>query len=127
MAQMVTLVNRTSKNLVGTWDGRHHIITPGKHEYPDYKAYKFRDQNPQMGSEDVRTGNITYLIGIVEDGDDITPIEQNYDAIEKWDRKTLNAKPVDIVPGNNGLYSRNNLAPGPEDTVGSVKSGFTKA
>lgn len=128
MAMMVTLVNRTSKPLIGTWDGRKYVINPGKHEFPDYKAQKFRDQNPQMGSENVRTGDITYLFGIVEDGDDISPVEQNTDAIEKWDRKTLGGtKQVEVVAGDNGLYSRNNLSPGPDAGNGAVKSGFTKA
>lgn len=129
MAMLVTLVNRTSKNLIGTWDGRKYIIAPGKHEFPDYKAIKFKEQNPQMGSEDVRTGDITYLFGIVEDGDDISPVEQT-DAIEKWNRKTMgpHAKQVEVVAGDNGLYSRNNLAPGPDAAQGgAVKSGFTKA
>lgn len=128
MAMMVTLVNRTSKTLTGTWDGRKYPITPGKHEFPDYKAFKFRDQNPQMGSENVRTGHIEYLCGIVEEGDDISPIEQNDEAVEKWDRKTLGgSKQVEVVPGDNGLYSRSQLAPGPTPTSGAVRTEFTKA
>lgn len=126
MAQMYTVVNRTSKTLYGTWDGRKYPIAPGKHEFPDYKAMKFRDQNPQMGSEDVRTGHIEYLLGVIEEGDDISPIEQT-DAVEKWDRKTLGgSKQVEIVAGDNGLYSRNQLAAGPE-SKGPITTGFTKA
>jgi hypothetical protein len=128
MAVMVTLVNRSSKDLTGTWDGKHYVIKPGKHEFPDYKALKFKDQNPVMGSEDVRTGHIDYLIGIVEEGDPIDPIEQNLNAVEKWDRKTLgNARPTEIIPGDNGLYSRNQLAPGPSVNNGPVTTGFDKA
>lgn len=127
MAMMVTLVNRSSKTLYGTWDGRSYPIAPGKHEFPDYKAAKFKDQNPVMGSEDVRTGHVDYLLGIVEEGDPIDPIEQNPDAIEKWNRKTLgNARPTEVVAGDNGLYSRNQLAPGP-NSKGPVTTGFTKA
>lgn len=126
MAQFVTLVNRSSKDLIGTWDGKHTIIKPGKHEFPDYKAFKFKDQNPVMGSEDVRTGHVDYLIGIVEEGDPLDPIEQNPDAIEKWNRKTMgNARPTEVVAGANGLYSRNDLAPGP-GSAGPVTSGFDK-
>lgn len=127
MAIMVTLVNRSSKTVFGTWDGRKYPITPGKHEFPDYKAIKFKDQNPVMGSEDVRTGHVDYLLGIVEEGDPIDPIEQNLDAVEKWDRSKMGGPKVDIVPGVNGLYSRNDLAPPPETGKGAVKSGFTKA
>lgn len=127
MAMMVTLVNRTSKTLFGTWDGRKYPIAPGKHEFPDYKAMKFRDQNPQMGSENVRTGHIEYLLAIVEEGDDLSPIEQNLDAVEKWDRKTLGGtKKVEVVEGVNGLYSRNDLAPGPQ-SKGPITTGFTPA
>lgn len=127
MAIMVTLVNRSSKTLFGTWDGRSYAITPGKHEFPDYKALKFKDQNPVMGSEDVRTGHVDYLLGILEEGDDISPIEQSA-AIEKWDRRTLgSARPVEIVPGDNGLYSRANLAPGPSVSHGPITTGFDKA
>lgn len=127
MAMMLTVVNRSSKTLYGTWDGKQYAIKPGKHEFPDYKAYKFKEQNPVMGSEDVRTGRIDYLIGIIEEGDPIDPIEQT-DAIEKWDRKTLgNARPVEVVPGANGLYSRNDLAPGPALTSGPVQTAFDKA
>lgn len=126
MAMMVTLVNRTSKTLFGTWDGRKYPIAPGKHEFPDYKAFKFREQNPQMGSENVRTGHIEYLLSIVEEGDDISPIEQT-NSIEKWDRSTLGgSKKVEIVDGANGLYSRNDLAPGPQ-SKGAVTTGFTPA
>lgn len=128
MAMMVTLVNRSSKALIGTWDGKHYIINPGKHEFPDYKAYKFKDQNPVMGSEDVRTGHVDYLIGIIEEGDPIDPIEQNPNAVEKWDRKTLGGKKqVEIVPGDNGLYSRAQLADPPGAKSGPVTTGFDKA
>lgn len=77
MAAYVTLVNRTTKNLQGVWDGRHYDIAPGKHSYPEIQAMKFKDQNPVMGSEDPYTLTKQYLIGIVEFGDDVTPIEQS--------------------------------------------------
>lgn len=123
MAIMVTLVNRSSKPLIGTWDGKHTVIAPGKHEFPDYKAQKFKDQNPVMGSEDPRTGHIEYLMGIVEEGDPIDPIEQNLNAIEKWDRTRLaGARPSEVVPGDNGLYGRSSVAAAPL----SNSTGFSK-
>lgn len=105
----VTLVNRSSKPVTGTWDGRHYILAPGKHSFPQYIAVKFRDQNPVMGSLDPQTGHIDSLLGIEEEGDDLFPIEQT-GAIEKWDRKRLTgARPTEVVPGDNGLYSRSSL------------------
>lgn len=74
---LVTIVNRTSKTLKGTWDGRHYEIEPGKHSYPELQAIKFREQNPIMGTEDRYTGEKLYLMGIVEHGDPITPVEQS--------------------------------------------------
>lgn len=101
--EYVTLVNRSSKNLNGTWAGRQREITPGQHQFPLIEALKYKEQNPVMGSEDPYTMQKEYLIGIVEHGDDISPIEQT-SSIERWNRtKLIGAKPVEVVKGN-GLY-----------------------
>lgn len=106
MSTFVTLVNRTSKPLQGLWDGKRYDIGPGKHEFPEYKAIKFKEQNPVMGSENPYTLEKLYLIGIIEHGDDVSPIEQS-DAIERFDRsKVKTARPVEVVPGETGLYAR---------------------
>lgn len=99
--EYVTLVNRSSKVLKGTWDGRHYELAPGKHSFPRVQAEKFRDQNPIMGTEDPRTLFKQYLIGIVENGDDCSPIEQS-EAITLQPLDTENKK---VVRGN-GLYSQ---------------------
>jgi len=113
--QYVTLVNRTSKPLEGTWDGKHYVLAPGKHAFPEIQAMKFKEQNPLMGSEDPRTLERQSLLGIVENGDDISPIEQT-DNIERWDRKKLNIDgPVTIVT-NGGLYSTEKHATLPLDS-----------
>jgi hypothetical protein len=102
----VTLVNRTSKILNGTWDGRTHNIHPGKNSFPEFMAYKFKDQNPIMGSQDPYSLELQYLCGVEEDGDDISPIEQT-DKVELLDRAKLrNAIPVVVVQGE-GLYRPN--------------------
>lgn len=75
--EYVTLINRSSKTLNGTWDGRQYALKPGRHEFPRVQAEKFKAQNPVMGSEDRYTLEKQYLIGIVDDNDDITPIEQS--------------------------------------------------
>ena len=104
MSDFVTLVNRSSKTLEGVWDGRHYQITPGKHEFARIKAEKFRDQNPIMGSEDKYSGEKQYLIGIVENGEDVSPTEQS-DAISLADLAAqIKSGEIKVVPGN-GLYS----------------------
>ena len=103
--KMVTVVNRTSKKLPLTWDGYHYWIDPGKSQMAIVQADAFQRQNPIMGSEDPSTGQMLYLVGIEENHDECSPIEQS-DAIERWDRKQMpQARPVDVVPGDNGLYS----------------------
>lgn len=103
MSDFVTLVNRSSKTLKGVWNGRHYDITPGKHEFPEIQAQKFKDQNPIMGSENPWSGEKQFLIGIVESGDDITPIEQS-DAISLQDlTEKIRSGELKIVKGN-GLY-----------------------
>lgn len=105
--ELVTIVNRSTKTLTGTWNGRHYLLEGKKsYSFPRVIAEKFRNQNPVMGSEDPRTLQTDYLIAITEDGDDTTPIEQS-GAVEKWDRKKLpkSAQNVDVVPGSTGLFS----------------------
>ncbi len=68
-------------------------------------AVIFKSQNPIMGSDDPETGNLVYLIGIVDDGDDCSPIEQS-EEIELYNRKNRpQAVPVMVVPGNVGMFS----------------------
>lgn len=104
MAQFVTLINRSSKTLQGTWDGKHFELTPGKHSFPEIQAQKFKDQNPVMGSEDPRTLQKQYLIGIEEHGDDCSPIEQT-EAITLQDLSAKIASGELRVVKGNGLYN----------------------
>ena len=97
------IVNRTSRTLHGLWDGRHYDIPPGPNSFPEVMARKFKDQNPRMGTMNPVTLQMEYLIGIEEERDDCSPIEQS-DAIEKLDRKELSDEPVTVIKGK-GLYS----------------------
>lgn len=123
MSSFVTLVNRSSRTLSGTWDGRTYEVTPGKHALPPTIAEAIKRRNPIMGSDDLVTGQLAYLIGIEEYGDPTTPIEQS-DEIELFNRRQQkNAVPIMIIPGNTGTYSvkRNDMAPltvgGPAEAV----------
>lgn len=105
MARHVTLVNRTSKTLMGVWNGRQHMIEPGSHSFPEAQALKFRDQNPIMGTEDPFTLQKQYLMGIPEMQDDCSPIEQS-NSVELQDRSKLGASQqnVQVIQGH-GLYA----------------------
>jgi hypothetical protein len=93
VTQYVTLKNRSTKTLTGQYDGKQHTFPPGyEGTWPEYIALKFKEQNPVMGSEDYFTGYKTYLMAIVEHGDDTDPIEQTQ-AIERWDRSTVTLPP----------------------------------
>lgn len=108
---LLTIVNRTSKDLKGTWDGRHVTIPPGESAWPVMQAEAFKRQNPVMGSEDPRTGWVDYLIGIKDYKEDCSPIEQS-DAIERWNRKVINLGPVEVVPGKTGVFSGRDVSAG---------------
>ena len=106
MAAIVTVVNRTKKTLEAVWDGFHHQIPPGKSAHPLFVAEAAKRQNPVMGTEDQITGEMESLIGIEENGDDCSPIEQTQ-KIERWDRKKMpgGEKDVQVVAGKSGLYA----------------------
>src|SRR5882672_10432759 len=105
--QYVTLINRTSKVLFGTWNGIQHSIAPGKNSFPDTLAQKFKDQNPIKGTEDPFTLEKQYLLGIEENNDPTTPIEQS-DKVELLDRSKLTgiAGKAEVVQTSaGGLYA----------------------
>lgn len=105
MAEFVTVVNRTTRNLEGMWDGRTYVIPPGKSSHPLIIAEAIKRRNPIMGSDDPTTGQLQYLVGIEEQGDPTAPIEQS-DEIELFNRRQYkNAVPIMVVPGNVGMYS----------------------
>lgn len=103
--ELLTVVNRTKRPLSGKWDGRDYTVPPGKSSHPAVIAEAIKRANPIMGSDDALTGQLQSLIGIEEQGDPITPIEQS-DEIELYNRRLqANAVPIMIVPGNTGLYA----------------------
>lgn len=89
---VVTVVNRTSKQLQGTANGRPYDLPPGESHFMLKDARRFRFQNPVMGRgtplEDWGSKG-EYLIGIKELGDDCSPIEQSNDP-QRWDTNMVN-------------------------------------
>lgn len=115
----VTLINRTSKTLGGTWDGRSYELAPGKHSFPEAIAVKFKEQNPIKGTLDPYSGDREYLMGIVEYNDPTTPIEQS-DAVELLDRSKMDtiAKQAVVIQTLAGrLYQSEKSAPLPTDNA----------
>ncbi len=109
MAEIVTVVNRTSKPVNGTWDGKPNTIKAhGKAAFPISVAEAFKRQNVVMGSEDPYTGSMEYLVGIEEQGDDLSPIEQTV-KITRMNRAPLK-KNEEVVKGENGIYSVRDVA-----------------
>lgn len=126
MAKFVTCVNRSSKPLNLCWNGVHSVLSPGKHSLPEYLANAAQRQNPIMGSDDPITGNLEYLVGIEENGDDCSPIEQS-DEIELFNRgKMKNAVPVMIVAPRSGLYAQERHSTIASAPGGAVETFFDK-
>lgn len=97
--EIVTVVNRTSKMLHGTYNGRPYDLPPGESTFSQLEAMFFRFQNPVMGRgtpmEDWNT-KAEYLIGIKELGDDCSPIEQT-NAPQRWDTALVNGPNVEVI------------------------------
>lgn len=132
--EYVTLVNRTSKPLNGTWNGRQFKVLPGESTHPIRIADAIKRQNPLMGSQGSELFEVIYLCGIKELGDDIFPLEQS-DSKELMDPNILHAatiaagRKLDVVPGAAGMY-RTRAAVAAELPVAGrndvVASGFEK-
>ena len=109
-----TVVNRINETVNAMWDGRQHELGPYEEKvFPELVAYAFKRWNVQMGSLDPRSGKITFLVGLKEKGDPCDRLEKTLidpitgrPAVEIWDRSKLTgARPSEVVPGDNGLYS----------------------
>ena len=105
VGQIVQVVNRTTKPLLLTYDQRQFPLAPGYRveddgtvmpagphgdvavTHLDYlKAEMAKRQNVRLGTENpMNPRDVTYLVGIVEDGDDVSYLEQST-AVERLDR-----------------------------------------
>lgn len=118
--QFVTLVNRSNKILHGVWNGRHYDLAPGKHQFPEIQAQKFKEQNPKMGTEDPITGYKDYLIGIEEFNDDCSPIDAGA-AITRMDlSKVPGGDQMEVIKAA-GLYTPKDASPLPSGNSNFVK------
>lgn len=126
MQEIVTVVNRSSKVVQGTWDGKPYVLAPGaKYSLPVIVAEAIKRQNVVMGSEDPYTGEMEYLVAIVEHNDPQGPVEQTR-VITRMNRTAI-AKPDETtMEGRTGLYSTRDLAP-PPSISGPATGSFTKA
>lgn len=107
---IVTVVNRTSRAVESTFDGRVSVI-PAHGEKPMLvqQAELAKRQNPVMGTEDPFNPYAgTYLLGVKEWGDDITPIEQSA-CEERFDRDLLTmpgAQKAEVIHLGGGVARR---------------------
>ena len=117
----VTVVNRTSKVLHGTFDGRPYDIKPGESFHPLEAARFFRYQNPIMGRglpADDWSMKAEYLIGIKELNDDCSPVEQT-NAPQRWDTEMLNGRNIEVVRPRGGSHIPEARQPQPIASEGS--------
>src|SRR5215813_5310703 len=85
-----TFVNRTDAPLPIRFDGREYYLKPGETEnFPKILVRYAMDQNRVMGSEDpLNPKRFDSLCG-VKGLHDTSPIKQNLEASERWDRKKM--------------------------------------
>ena len=123
--EIVTIVNRSSKPLKGTYNGRPYDLPPGESHHVLMAARFFRFQNPVMGRgtplEDWST-KAEYLIGIKELGDDCSPIEQTNEP-QRWDTQLVNGPNVAVIRPRGGGYAPEVRQPRSTDGVAVAKSG----
>ena len=104
--ELVTVFNRSSEVLQGTWDGKHYDLVPGEQprQFTRLQASAFRFQNPQKGHgtpfEDWSSKSV-YLISIVEDGDPMESLEQS-DAPQRWDTYLVNGPNTEVIRPRGG-------------------------
>ena len=107
--EVVILINRTSKQVEGMWDGKpYKIKAHAKEALPLIVAEAIKRQNVVMGSEDPYTGAMDYLVGIQEQGDDCSPVEQTV-SITRMNRGKM-GKNEEVIKGDNGVYSVRDVA-----------------
>jgi len=125
--QYAKIVNRTGRDLKGTWDGKiYELKAHGAYQYPLAVCQAIKRQNPIMGSEDPYTMVMDYLVGIEEEGDVLTELtdqEAFPHEIERWNRKKLIGAPdTTVIAGKNGLFAHEKNSAIPAD--GPATSGF---
>lgn len=124
--ELLTVVNRSAKDLNATWDGKPILIKANaKVALPRIVAEAAKRQNVIMGSEDPYTGEMQYLLGIVEFNDDISPIEQTQ-TITRMNRKVLGTDEA-VVKALGGVYTQRDRAmePGLPSTNGPARTDFS--
>lgn len=121
--EIVTVVNRSSRRLTGTWGGRQYDFQPYPAEthVPRVVAVAARFQNPIMGRgtpmEDWASKS-EYLLGIVEDKDPINAIEQS-NAPQRWDSELVNGPNAETIATKGSRAEVRQTAP-------NTDVGFTK-
>lgn len=91
VGEVVTLINRTNRDLTVRFDGRTRILKPGPNPITAEWIRFAKMQNPRMGTFAPGTLQGDYLVG-VEGIDDVSMIDPNEEAqrrqVEMFDRGT---------------------------------------
>lgn len=88
VGEVVTLINRTSRNLTVIFDGKSRVLKPGPNAITAEWVRYAKLQNPRMGSFIPGTLEGDYLVGV--EGVDICDMideSQEPRAIERFDRR----------------------------------------
>jgi hypothetical protein len=121
MSEFVAVTNRSTAEVVGTFDGRTYRWAPGETKtLPHNVAELCKRQNPVMGTEDFGDINSSeYLLALPSD--DASPIEQTSKA-ERFDRDTIGIdqtmQVVELNLKSKGKKTRAAVAPNLPNPVG---------
>ncbi len=126
---IICLVNRTSRNLSVTKDGRQIVLKPGENHINSDLVRFAKRQNPVMGSQDpYNPAQCDYLVGVKGTHDDIYPIpDEVLDALprERIDRSLMPLKDRDVIERRTSGFPRGRagVSLNPEPAPGG--GGFT--
>lgn len=96
----VTVVNRSTQKLSGTWDGKPYDFAPlSETPHVPYRAAKaLKSQHPVNGTVGANMIGRKFLLGIKELNDDCSPLEQ-VEGAELIDPVQLHGEPLPLVKG----------------------------
>lgn len=110
--------NRHRDKFVGMFDGQVYEIGEKDMAFPDYIARHLRKQS--VLRDNPITGEALYQLGIVEDGDDLSPIEEK--PVEVFDRTDTDWPKSKIIPSGVNRIPRAPKADSVDRQVGTKES-----
>ena len=93
---LLTVVNRHEAPFVGMWDGQEYVVSD-RLTVPDFIAWHLKKQSI-VSDNPVVPGDNVYRLGILETGDDLSPIEAVLPAESLSRRDFDEFQKVNLVP-----------------------------